>query len=215
MSDSSSSSTVKEKIKIFLQTNYPLVIALIIGILIGCYGMYQYKAAEIATYESQVKALQDELDIYKAQYQSAIESYEQAKVDLALSQLSEPEKIYIQGESSTEIVYVEKESEDDPDIAITQTPTTVKISYNDQVEELELETTESTTNNGGMVKITQESTLNLDITDIVNREIANTILQKDSEIYKQEQTINRLQRQKITSTAIGVLAGGLLYKAFD
>jgi hypothetical protein len=70
-------------------------------------------------------------------------------------------------------------------------------------------TTESATSEDGTLKVNQSSNVTLDVTDIVNREIANTVLQKDAEIYKQQETIKRLERQKVTSTVLGVIAAGV------
>ena len=55
----------------------------------------------------------------------------------------------------------------------------------------------------GKVVITQENTTKLDVTDIVNREIANTVTKKDTEI-------KHLKREKKQSTFLGVVGGILI-----
>ena len=69
---------------------------------------------------------------------------------------------------------------------------------------------------GGTLKMTQSSSATLDVTNIVNREIANTILQKDAQIAKLEhekKVENRQGRQNtFWAATIGTTAGYLIAK---
>ena len=64
--------------------------------------------------------------------------------------------------------------------------------------------------------MTQSSSATLDVTNIVNREIANTILQKDAQIAKleHEKKVNKRQGRQNTfwAATIGTTAGYLIAK---
>lgn len=201
---------MSEYVKAAFYKLLPYFMMFLIGLVVGGFGMYEINESRMNDYEVQVAELKAEINDYQIKYQAAISDTEEAKIALAKEKLKEPEKVYIKGDTQTEIVYVEKETPQDPDVQINQEPPSLTVSYNGEVQELPMQTTtESATSEDGTLKVNQSSNVTLDVTDIVNREIANTVLQKDAEIYKQQETIKRLERQKVTSTVLGVIAAGV------
>lgn len=207
---------MNEYIKAAFYKLLPYFMMFLIGLVVGGLGMYEINESRMDDYEVQVAELKAEINDYQIKYQAAISDTEEAKIALAKEKLKEPEKVYIKGDTQTEIVYVEKETPQDPDVQINQEPPSLTVSYNGEVQELPMQTTtESATSEDGTLKVNQSSNVTLDVTDIVNREIANTVLQKDAEIYKQQETIKRLERQKVTSTVLGVIAAGAVGYALN
>ena len=207
---------MSEYIKAAFYKLLPYFMMFLIGLVVGGLGMYEINESRMNDYEVQVAELKAEINDYQIKYQAAISDTEEAKIALAKEKLKEPEKVYIKGDTQTEIVYVEKETPQDPDVQINQEPPSLTVSYNGEVKELPMQTkTESATSEDGTLKVNQSSNVTLDVTDIVNREIANTVLQKDAEIYKQQETIKRLERQKVTSTVLGVIAAGAVGYALN
>lgn len=207
---------MSEYIKAAFYKLLPYFMMFFIGLIVGGFGMYEIDESRMDDYEVQVAELKAEINDYQIKYQAAISDTEEAKIALAKEKLKEPEKVYIKGDTQTEIVYVEKETPQDPDVQINQEPPSLTVSYNGEVQELPMQTTtESATSEDGTLKVNQSSNVTLDVTDIVNREIANTVLQKDAEIYKQQETIKRLERQKVTSTVLGVVAAGVVGYALN
>ena len=207
---------MSEYIKAAFYKLLPYFMMFLIGLVVGGLGMYEIDESRMDDYEVQVAELKAEINDYQIKYQAAISDTEEAKIALAKEKLKEPEKVYIKGDTQTEIVYVEKETPQDPDVQISQEPPSLTVSYNGEVQELPMQTTtESATSEDGTLKVNQSSNVTLDVTDIVNREIANTVLQKDAEIYKQQETIKRLERQKVTSTVLGVIAAGAVGYALN
>lgn len=207
---------MSEYVKAAFYKLLPYFMMFLIGLVVGGLGMYEIDESRMDDYEVQVAELKAEINDYQIKYQAAISDTEEAKIALAKEKLKEPEKVYIKGDTQTEIVYVEKETPQDPDVQINQEPPSLTVSYNGEVQELPMQTkTESATSEDGTLKVNQSSNVTLDVTDIVNREIANTVLQKDAEIYKQQETIKRLERQKVTSTVLGVIAAGAVGYALN
>lgn len=207
---------MSEYIKAAFYKLLPYFMMFFIGLIVGGFGMYEIDESRMDDYEVQVAELKAEINDYQIKYQAAISDTEEAKIALAKEKLKEPEKVYIKGDTQTEIVYVEKETPQDPDVQINQEPPSLTVSYNGEVQELPMQTTtESATSEDGTLKVNQSSNVTLDVTDIVNREIANTVLQKDAEIYKQQETIKRLERQKVTSTVLGVVTAGVVGYALN
>lgn len=207
---------MSEYVKAAFYKLLPYFMMFLIGLVVGGLGMYEIDENRMNDYEVQVAELKAEINDYQIKYQAAISDTEEAKIALAKEKLKEPEKVYIKGDTQTEIVYVEKETPQDPDVQINQEPPSLTVSYNGEAQELPMQTTtESATSEDGTLKVNQSSNVTLDVTDIVNREIANTVLQKDAEIYKQQETIKRLERQKVTSTILGVIAAGAVGYALN
>lgn len=207
---------MSEYVKAAFYKLLPYFMMFLIGLVVGGLGMHEINESRMDDYEVQVAELKAEINDYQIKYQAAISDSEEAKIALAKEKLKEPEKVYIKGDTQTEIVYVEKETPQDPDVQINQEPPSLTVSYNGEVQELPMQTTtESATSEDGTLKVNQSSNVTLDVTDIVNREIANTVLQKDAEIYKQQETIKRLERQKVTSTVLGVIAAGAVGYALN
>lgn len=150
-----------------------------------------------------------------AQYDQRIKSLDTEKekvlIENAKLKLKEPEKVYIAGETKTEYVYTEKQSQSDPDVKINDKGQEIKIAYNGQSFNLPMKQTTNTTGvKNGTLSIGQQSSATLDVTDIVNREIANTILQKDAKIEKLEHEKKVLSRQGRQNTVWGTIGGALV-----
>lgn len=179
-----------------------IIIGFILGILIGAGAMWFYMHGEVNDLEEQVNNL-------KTEYATSIDEKEKALADLALEQLKEPEKIYIKGDTVVETKYVEKTSSDEADVDITNPPPTIKLAYNGKEEVLKMQTSGDSVdkNPDGSLKISQSSEIKLDVTDVVNREIANTILQKDSEIERLNHELKVKDRQNIQGKFWAGVAG--------
>ena len=187
----------------------PYVICIFVGLIVGGFVVYDHMAPKINEANAQLTAINNK-------YNEIFKEKELAKVQLALEKQKEPEKLYVKGEDKTEYVYIEKEKASDPDVDITSTPQEIKVSYNGKTYNLPMQRTSESSVNGGTLKMTQSSSATLDVTDIVNREIANTILQKDAQIAKLEhenKVEKRQGRQNTFWTAtMGTTAGYLIAK---
>lgn len=187
----------------------PYIACIIIGLIVGGFIVYDHMNPKLIEANTQLNAL-------NSKYNDTIKEKEIAKIQLAMEAQKEPEKLYIKGEDKVEYVYVEKEKASDPDVNIVSTPQEIKVSYNGETYDLPMQRTSESSVNGGTLKMTQSSSATLDVTDIVNREIANTILQKDAEIAKLEhekKVATRQGRQNtFWATTIGTTAGYLIGK---
>ena len=188
-------------LKIVFKGLLPYVLVLLVGLIGGAYFTYSAMNGELVEAKERVAELQ-------SKYETTIEEREKAKIELAMEKLKEPEKVYIQGEDKVEYVYVEKTSKDEADVKINAEPQSIKISYNGEEYDLPMQRVTDTPGVvDGSLSISQKSSATLDVTDIVNREIANTILQKDAEIEKLENDKKVLERQKTQQTIWGVIGG--------
>jgi len=177
-------------------------IYIVILMLISSAVTYHYTAKH---YQEKYDTLNSEYTNYKANHPDATETKtsEQAIIDKALNDKKNdtPVTETIGTESKTTIGYAQKQSADDADIEITNTANPVLISYNGKTEALKTTTSENqTTNADGKVVITQQTSAVLDITDTVNRAIAQRVLDDE---HKEEV----LRRQKTQQTVWGVVAG--------
>ena len=166
--------------------------------------------------EPKINEANAQLTAINNKYNEVFKEKELAKVQLALEKQKEPEKLYVKGEDKTEYVYIEKEKASDPDVNITSTPQEIKVSYNGETYNLPMQKTSESAVVDGTLKMTQSSSATLDVTDIVNREIANTILQKDAQIAKleHEKKVEKRQGRQNTfwATTIGTTAGYIIAK---
>lgn len=187
----------------------PYVICIFVGLIVGGFVVYDHMSPKINEANAQLTAINNK-------YNEVFKEKELAKVQLALEKQKEPEKLYVKGEDNTEYVYIEKEKASDPDVNITSTPQEIKVSYNGETYNLPMQKTSESAVVGGTLKMTQSSSATLDVTNIVNREIANTILQKDAQIAKleHEKKVNKRQGKQNTfwATTIGTTAGYLIAK---
>ena len=187
----------------------PYVICIFVGLIVGGFVVYDHMSPKINEANAQLTAINNK-------YNEVFKEKELAKVQLALAKQKEPEKLYVKGEDKTEYVYIEKEKASDPDVNITSTPQEIKVSYNGETYNLPMQKTSESAVVGGTLKMTQSSSATLDVTDIVNREIANTILQKDAQIAKLEHEKKVAKRQGRQNTfwaiTIGTTAGYLIAK---
>ena len=187
----------------------PYIVCIFVGLIIGGFIVYDHMVPKINEANAQLTAINNK-------YNEVFKEKELAKVQLALEKQKEPEKLYVKGEDKTEYVYIEKEKASDPDVDITSTPQEIKVSYNGEIYNLPMQKTSESAVVGGTLKMTQSSSATLDVTDIVNREIANTILQKDAQIAKleHEKKVTKRQGRQNTfwATTIGATAGYLIAK---
>ena len=187
----------------------PYIVCIFVGLIIGGFIVYDHMVPKINEANAQLTAINNK-------YNEVFKEKELAKVQLALEKQKEPEKLYVKGEDKTEYVYIEKEKASDPDVDITSTPQEIKVSYNGEIYNLPMQKTSESSVVGGTLKMTQSSSATLDVTDIVNREIANTILQKDAQIAKleHEKKVTKRQGRQNTfwATTIGATAGYLIAK---
>lgn len=187
----------------------PYVICIFVGLIVGGFIVYDHMVPKINEANAQLTAINNK-------YNEVFKEKELAKVQLALEKQKEPEKLYVKGEDKTEYVYIEKGKASDPDVDITSTPQEIKVSYNGETYNLPMQKTSESSVVGGTLKMTQSSSATLDVTDIVNREIANTILQKDAQIAKLEHEKKVAKRQgrqnTFWATTIGATAGYLIAK---
>ena len=187
----------------------PYVICIFVGLIVGGFVVYDHMSPKINEANAQLTAINNK-------YNEVFKEKELAKVQLALAKQKEPEKLYVKGEDKTEYVYIEKEKASDPDVNITSTPQEIKVSYNGETYNLPMQKTSESAVVGGTLKMTQSSSATLDVTNIVNREIANTILQKDAQIAKleHEKKVEKRQGRQNTFWAItiGTTAGYLIAK---
>ena len=187
----------------------PYVICIFVGLIIGGFIVYDHMVPKINEANAQLTAINNK-------YNEVFKEKELAKVQLALEKQKEPEKLYVKGEDKTEYVYIEKEKASDPDVDITSTPQEIKVSYNGEAYNLPMQKTSESAVVGGTLKMTQSSSATLDVTDIVNREIANTILQKDAQIAKleHEKKVEKRQGRQNTfwAATIGTTTGYLIAK---
>lgn len=177
------------------------VIVLVIGLGVGYYLEYKHINPQL----DQANKL---VAMYEKEYATAKDEREAALIENAKLKEKEPEKLQVEAKADTEIAYVEKAQESDPDVNIEDSPQEIKVAYNGEEYNLPMKKVETSTNtNKGTVVIKKESKATLDVTDVVNREIANTIMKKDAELEKANYQNKVLKRQKIQNTAWGIVGG--------
>lgn len=191
---------VEEQLKMFKSNNLRnkligYLIALIIGIIVGWAITYNF-------YDAKLKDVTEQLNEYKAKYSTVQKEKEDAIIAKALAdhKAKTPVKEYIKGDTITTVEYVEKESAKDADLSITNPPTKVVMEYNGEKQELQTINSEGKVFKDGKWIIKQESQTVLNVDDIVNRQIAITIEEK-------EHQKKVLQRQKIQNGIWGLAIG--------
>ena len=170
------------------------LVSFIVGVGLTAYLGHNY-------YEKKLAAVNTELTDYKSKYGATAQEKEKALIDKAIAEkkANTPLKEYVKGDTVTEIQYVEKTSSRDADLQMT-TGSTVVASFNGQEMVLPAEDKKGMKLVDGKWVIDQQSKVTLDIDSIVNRQIANTILEKDHEI-------EVLKRQKTQQTFWGTVIG--------
>ena len=181
---------------------FRIAIGIIAIILVSSLLTYHYTSKH---YQDKLDALQYEYNDYKSKYSASVDEREQSIISNAIADNENNTEVVapIAQSSKAEIVYVEKTSKSDSDVEVTNTTAPVVVSYIGRQETLPTKTTENKEIKDGKVVITQENTTKLDVTDIVNREIANTVTKKDTEI-------KHLKREKKQDTFLGVVGGILI-----
>lgn len=178
-----------------------IIYVLVVGLIFS--GLtYHFTAKH---YEAKYETLNTEFTIYKASHPDAndTKTAEQTIIDKALNDKKNnvPVTENVGEETNTVIKYVPKETASDADVEITNTPKPVVVSYNGKTEELKTNTTESQSKTAdGKVVVTQQSQATIDIDSIVNREIANKVLEDEHKEMV-------LKRQKTQQTFWGVVGG--------
>jgi hypothetical protein len=195
------------------------VIACLISFLIGALisGIAVYKI-----YDSKYNTLKTEYNNYKQDTDSIRSDYESKLIDKAVkdNEANKPAKELIENTYAGEISYVPKTSKNDSDVDVSYDVKPILISYNGKQQSLTTSNTESQAKEDNKIVIKQQSQATLDVTDIVNREIANTIDKNKKELQrtmdednKKIETLKREKRQNASWTLLGGLAlGYILHK---
>lgn len=191
---------VEEQLKMFKSNNLRnkligYLIALIIGIIVGWAITYNF-------YDAKLKDVTEQLNEYKAKYSTVQKEKEDAIIAKALADHKAKTlvKEYIKGDTVTKVEYVEKESSTDADLSITNPAPKVIMEYNGEKQELAAVTKEGKKLVDGKWVITQESSTVINVDDVVNRQIALTIEEK-------EHQKKVLERQKIQNGIWGLAIG--------
>jgi hypothetical protein len=161
-------------------------------------------------YNAKYEALNEEFIIYKANHPDSDENVrEQEIIDKALQDKKNnvPLIAPIGTKETTSIYYTNKTSKDDADVEMESKPTGITVSYNGKKETLPTvnKETQEKTEDGKLV-IKQEQAATLDVTSIVNREIAN----KELEHMHNEEVLKRQKKQQTFWGVVGGVALGCL-----
>lgn len=111
--------------------------------------------------------------IYKVGYNNAIDNY-QSKLD-EISQKLDKQSIPVETKSDTTIIYrtpTEYESSNNVKLNYSQEPSKVNAIINGELVELKSDSSSNVTNDNGVIDMNQSSTVNIDVTDIVNKQLA-------------------------------------------
>lgn len=172
-----------------------------LGSLTGFYFTQKYYAPKLEAANAEVTAL-------NAKYSTVEQEKEDAIIAQAIAEkkANTPVKEVVQGTNTTSIQYVAKTSASDPDLAVTNEPATVSFSYNGQITKAKTTTTESGKTVDGKWVVTQQNSTTLNVDDIVNRQIANTILERDAK----ERVLERQKKQNLFWGIVGGATVGYL-----
>lgn len=171
-----------------------LLVALILGIVIGGYFTHKYYAPKLVAETALVTDL-------NAKYSTAIDEKEAAIVAKAVAdeKANTPVIVTAKGETVTQVEYVEKASSTDSDASLTTTAA-YKFEYNGTQYDVPTKTVATNNVKDGKLVLTQTTTNVMNVDDIVNRQIANTVLKSNHDIAV-------LKRQKKQDTVWGVIIG--------
>lgn len=129
-----------------------------------------------------------------------------------------PIEVPVQVKGDTEIVYVEKESPDDSDVQITNTKPSISVDFNGQKTEFQTLDNETQKFEKGKLKVEQSSSVNLDVTPIVDREVNRAVeAQKKIDDAEKSEAVKEEHKKGNKNTANGILGGlgaGLLIGLF-
>ena len=178
-----------------------LILILVVGLLSA--GLTYYYTN--AHWETKYSTLQNEYDVYRVNHPDTGDKLgnEQAVINKALTEKEAkvPVKETIGLEGQTVIGYQPKSTPTDSDVEINSEPTTISVSYNGKQETIPTKsTTEQGVTTDGKVVVNQKQAATIDIDSIVNREIANKVLEDEH-----KQAV--LERQKKQRTFWGVVGG--------
>lgn len=184
-----------------------LLLILVVG-LISSGLTYHYTKQH---WSNKYDALQAQYDTYAANHPDSADDGPTAEdkiIAKALDQKKEnvPVKETIGTTEKTVIYYTQKESKDDSDVQVTNKPQSISVSYNGKKQEIPTTNTEGQSIENGKLVVDQKQSATIDIDSIVNREIANKILEDE---HKQAVLKRQKTQQTIWGTVIGVGIGYL------
>lgn len=183
-----------------------LIILILVTALISFSTGYYISYDKFSTVNSGIKK---ELEDFKSLYKNSILEKEAAIIAKAKAESKKPETIYIGASSTSDIVYKEKENVNDPDVKINSSAPSLKLQYNSKIYDLNpIKTNNQVDFKGGTLVANQKAEFNLNITDVVNREINYTLMQKDKEIA----ILKRQKNQNLFWGIIGGAATGAIIK---
>ena len=185
--------------------------SILIGIVMLVVGFYVGKITTEYTLNKQYSGINDKLTIAQQMAKDTLLEKEKLLIEIAKKDAALSKPVVAQTETKvvTEYVYKEKENVNDADVKITGNSPVMKLDYYGKVYNLEAQRTNNNSEfKGGTLVTTQNSEFKIDVTDIVNREIATTI-------NKSEHEIAVLKRQKTQQTIWGVLGGAALGIAIE
>jgi hypothetical protein len=184
-----------------------ILISFLIGLVIGMVGVAYFGHNY---YEAKITALNNKLTDYEARYSDSINQKEAAIIAKAKAEekANTPVKEYIEGKTQTVVQWLEKESPKDADVKQTFT-NQMKYEYNGVQYDIPMTAKDGSAIKDGQLSINQTNSAVLNVDDVVNRQIANTINKKDKEI----QVLEREKKQQtFWGTVIGFGVGSLLHK---
>lgn len=131
-----------------------------------------------------------------------------------------PIQVPVEVKGDTQIQYVEKTSTTDADIEMTQSTPQVVMKYNDQEYKFDTVAGETQKFDKGKLQVEQTAKTTLDVTPIVQREVAIERQTITSELNKQfaddkKKTDREHKFETARYTAYGILAGYVLHGVKD
>lgn len=182
-----------------------IAIALVVGALLGAALSFYYTNRY---WTERYNALKTEFDAYQVTHpdQSNSVKTEEAIIKEALRRKEEKEPVEekIVYQDRVVVEYVEKESPQDVDVQIQNDPVKIAVSYNGKVEELKGSPNEKQKFENGKLVVDQTNVATIDIDSIVNREIANKVLEYEH----MTQVKDRQKKQVGWWSGVGGFAAG-------
>lgn len=198
-----------ESIKNFLAKSMSYILVFVVGFGIGAYMYYDH-------YKPELDETKQELKLIRLKYDSAINEKEEAKIKLALEEQKKNAEVGLNSKNTISCTYTAKNNQYDPDVVVNEPKQCINIAYNGKVERLPMKQTKVTTKNAnGTLAITQEALIVLDVTDIVNREIANYVLNTDNKIIELKHDVKVRERQIKQHTFWASIAGAAVGALVD
>lgn len=119
-----------------------------------------------------------------------------------------PVEIPVEVKGDTQIVYVEKESEDDADVQIRDDKPVVSVEFNGQKTEFETLDNETQKFEKGKLQVEKTTNVNLDVAPIVDREVNRAVeTQKQIDEKDKSEAVKEEKKKSTKHTVNGVLGG--------